>query len=50
MRLNSIPNPEDGVANNVRYHLACWIKAKKEPQQTEGVVTTDKDENIGKIL
>ena len=50
LRLNSIPNPEDGVANNVRYHLACWIKAKKEPQQTEGVVTTDKDENIGKIL
>ena len=50
LRLNSIPNPEDGVANNVRYHLAWWIKAKKEPQQTEGVVTTDKDENIGKSL
>ena len=29
LRLNSIPNPEDGVANDVRYHLPCWVKAKK---------------------
>ena len=46
LRLNSIPNPEDGVANDVRYHLPCWVKAKKEAQRIERVVTTDKEENI----
>ena len=50
LRLNSIPNPEDGVANDVRYHLPCWVKAKKEAQRIERVVTTDKEENIGQIL
>ena len=50
MRLNSIPNPEDGVANDVRYHLPCWVKAKKEAQRIERVATTDKEENIGQIL
>ena len=48
--LNSISNPEDGVANDVRYHLPCWVKAKKEAQRIERVVTTDKEENIGQIL
>ena len=50
LRLNSIPNPEDGVANYVRYHLPCWVKAKKEAQRIKRVVTTDKEENIGQIL
>ena len=50
LRLNSIPNPEDGVANDVRYHLPCWVKAKKEAQQIERVVMTDKEENIGQII
>ena len=49
-RLNSIPNPEDGVAIDVRYHLLCWVKAKNEAQRIERVVTTDKEENIGQIL
>ena len=47
LRLNSIPSPENGVANDVRYHLLCWVKAKKEAQRIERVVTTDKEENIG---
>ena len=46
LRLNFIPNPEYGVANDVRYHLPCWVKAKKEAQRIERVVTIDK-ENIG---
>ena len=49
LELNSIPNPEDGVANDVRYHLPCWVKAKKEAQRIERVITTDKEENIGQI-
>ena len=50
LRLNSILNPEDGVANDVRYHLACWVKAKKEAHRIKMVVTTDKEENIGQTL
>ena len=50
LRLNSIPISEDGVANDVRYHLPCWVKAKKETQRIERVVTTDKEENIEQIL
>ena len=50
LRLNSIPNPEDGVAIDVRYHLPCWVKAKKEAQRIERFVTTDKEDDIGQIL
>ena len=50
LELNSIPNPEDGVANDVRYHLPCWVKAKKEAQRIERFVTTDKEDDIGQIL
>ena len=49
-RLNSIFNPEDGVSNDVRYHLAYWVKAEKETHRIKMVVTTDKEENIGQIL
>ena len=50
LRLKSIPNPEDGVAIDVRYHLPCWVKAKKEAQRIERFVTTDKEDDIGQIL
>ena len=36
-RLNSVLNPEDGVANDARYYLSCWVKAKKEAQRIERV-------------
>ena len=26
LRLNSLPNPEDGVANDVRYHFSGWAR------------------------
>ena len=47
LRLNSIPNPEDGFVNDVRYHLPCWVNTKKEAQRIERVVTADEEENIG---
>ena len=50
LRLNSIRNPGDGVVNDVCYHLPCLVKAKKEVQRIERVVTTDKEENIGQII
>lgn len=28
--LNSIPDPTDAVANDVVYHLTCWVKIKRE--------------------
>ena len=37
LRLNSIFNTEDGVANDARYYLPCWVKAKKEAQRIERV-------------
>ena len=36
-RLNSVLNPEDGVANDARYYLSCWVKAEKEAQRIERV-------------
>ena len=50
LRLNSIPNPEDGFVNDVRYHLPSWVNTKKEAQRIERVVTADEEENIGQIL
>ena len=29
LRMNSIPNPADAVANDVQYHLKCWITAER---------------------
>ena len=31
-RMNSITNAEDAVANEVVYHDAYWVKAKREAQ------------------
>ena len=48
-RLNSVPNAEDKVAYDVRYHLSCWTRRKKEVQRLESVVT-DNEENIAQML
>ena len=26
-RMNTIPDPTDVIANDVKYHLYCWVKA-----------------------
>ena len=28
-RMNTIPDPTDVIANDVKYHLYCWVKAKR---------------------
>ena len=33
IRLNSIPNTHDAVANNVLYHLKCWVRNVRETQR-----------------
>ena len=48
-KLNSAPSLKDGVANDVRYHLSCWARNKKEAQRIERAVI-DNEENIGHIL
>lgn len=30
LRLNTIPNAEDAVANDVLYHLQCWVEAQRD--------------------
>ena len=32
LRMNSITNAEDAVANEVVYHYVCWVKDKREAQ------------------
>ena len=32
LRLNSIPNAEDAIANDVKYHLSCWVTAQRNAQ------------------
>ena len=29
VRMNAIPNSRDAVANNVKYHLKCWVNIKE---------------------
>ena len=29
LRMNSIPNADDAVANDVKYHLNCWVLAQR---------------------
>lgn len=49
LRLNFVPNPEDCVANDVRYYLSCWAGAKKEAMQLERVVT-ESGSNVAQTL
>ena len=28
LRLNTIPNESDTIANDVQYHLTCWVDKK----------------------
>ena len=29
IRMNSIPNASDAVANDVKYHMKCWVNAQR---------------------
>ena len=30
--LNTIPNASDTIANDVQYHLTCWVDKKKQSE------------------
>ena len=35
LQLNNIPNSSDAVANDVQYHLKCWVCPRREvPKRT----------------
>ena len=41
IRLNSIPNAHDAVADDVLYHLKCWVNTQRNVNKME-----DKDNDI----
>ena len=41
LRLNTIPLEEDAIANDVEYHLKCWVALQKEVQND---ILNEKDE------
>ena len=47
MRLNSIPNASDAVANDVVYHLKCWVTAQK---QIEPQTKTQEIDNFNQVV
>lgn len=48
LRLNEIPNAEDAVANDVQYHLKCWVGVQREVSQIDDATT--EIENIDRVL
>ena len=30
LRMNNIPSAADAVANDVKYHLNCWVKVQRK--------------------
>lgn len=49
LRLNSIPNAKDAVANDVKYHLRCWVEAQRKVKKTESD-NSGHDEDLSRIL
>ena len=32
LRLNTIPNASDAIANDVQYHFTCWVDTKRQAE------------------
>ena len=41
LRLNTIPNASDAVANDVTYHLKCWVNAQRKAEPKCSVQETN---------
>ena len=39
-RLNSIPSPDDSIANETKYLLRYWVDTKRAVQQKDGSIST----------
>jgi hypothetical protein len=50
LRLNSVPNAADAVANDVQYHLKCWVLAQRNVHKQEIDSTTPEIDDVTRIL
>ena len=49
-KLNTIPNADDAVANDVLYHLTCWVLAqRKSSEKSEEVDCSDTERILADI-
>ena len=51
LRLNTIPNASDAVANDVKYHLLCWSNCKRNASKIEeDAEIVNNEENIAEVI
>ena len=51
IRLNSIPNAHNTVANDVLYHLKCWVNTQRNVSKMEDKDNdTEQTEDLTRIL
>ena len=50
IRLKSIPNAHDAVANDVLYHLKCWVNTQRNVSKMEDKDDTEQTEDLTRIL
>ena len=49
LRLNSIPNASDAVANDVQCHHMCWVLVQRNINDEENVLVQDTDD-VNRVL
>ena len=52
LRLNTIPHAEDAVANDVEYHLKCWVLAQREAHKvlSSGQSDIQEIEDVNRLI
>ena len=52
LRMNTIPNAADAIANDVMYHLQCWVVCQRKVTSTPNSVLNENNdsENVQRIL
>ena len=48
--MNTVPNACDAVANDVEYHLACWVTAQREAKRLMETIELQEMEDPDRIL
>ena len=50
IRLNTLPDPADAVANDVLYHQECWVYKQREANKTETSYNEQNYDQIAKVI
>ena len=50
IRMNSISSASDAVANDVMYHLHCWVIAKRNAHETDKSVEVPESTNVTQVI